>query len=270
MSIERPKTADSRVGSPSSWQSPQSRRAFLARSAGAAVLLVGAGRLPFRLGRASGTLGASAAPPDLAPYYIYGLPTTDPTAPTAVEAQGSQRGVLADVPAGTGLAALPVKSPDGETLALVSVGETGAAPALFVTYLDVGTGQIRTQADLPLPDLPIDTSLLVTPAFAADSSTLCLVLSITVPTRTTPVRKMDPESGAVVIVPGATWVSHHALAYFQGRTGEFVGPFDLDDSPSLARVNVAANSSDLFVWSIEYPGPPQRGVSAPSPAVPQV
>jgi hypothetical protein len=48
-------------------------------------------------------------------------------------------------------------------------------------------------------------------------------------------------------------VSHHALAYFDQRSGVITGPFHLSDEPSLALTTAAANSSDLVLWTTREP-----------------
>ncbi len=160
------------------------------------------------------------------------------------------------------LSSLPVKSPDGSVLALIAVSSQQAGEtAITVRLLDTGSAGVVSAGTLPLRGLPDDTSLLLTPAFAADSATLALVLSITVPTNVRNITKAKPGGGTVT-VPAATWTSHHALAYFDRSTASFAGPYELSDDPSLARVSAVADARDLFLWTVAEASATRAGKSA--------
>jgi hypothetical protein len=95
--------------------------------------------------------------------------------------------------------------------------------------------------------------VLLSPVFAADSNTLCIVGSASVPISTHTAVKDNQSTGEQVLLTGHTWATHHELLYFDGRRGTFTGPFDLADQPSLARVNVAATDQDLVLWTLTEP-----------------
>jgi hypothetical protein len=77
---------------------------------------------------------------------------------------------------------------------------------------------------------------------------------------TTPVGKRlihkadpDPHHGGTTKLWATTWRSHHALAYFDRRSGSFAGPFHLAGDPSLALSTAAASASHLFLWTTREP-----------------
>jgi hypothetical protein len=245
-------------------QSRLSRRALLQRSVGAAVLVAAPELFSAQRAAAAGLAGAAAHG---RPFYLYGIPDpTDVPGPSvhAGEAGGSPKALA------TQLAALPVKSPDGTRLALVSLQEHGAVAALAVTVVDVESSAVVATGTLTMPGLP-DAMLLATPVFAADSATVAVVLSVTEPSNWRTVPKLNPLTGATRPIRTATWVSHHELVYFDSRSKSFAGPFDLSDAPSLARVSVTADSRDLFLWTIKEPAAVRGTKENPLPApVPQL
>jgi hypothetical protein len=151
------------------------------------------------------------------------------------------------------LAAVPVRSPDRARIATVRITQGEAGATVSVSELDAKTGAPILSGSLQLPDVSGESSLLVTPIFAADSTTLCMVLALTSPSPTLPLKKLDPSTGQELELFGATWMSHHELAFFDGKAGTFIGPFDLGDEPSLALCNVGANDDSLFLWTIDEP-----------------
>jgi hypothetical protein len=190
-------------------------------------------------------------------FFIYGLPAAGQHPAASVQAArppaSRSRALPAAAAIAANLAAAPVKSPDLTTLALVTVDTPASGTRLTLTLLDIASATVARQGSLTLPDLPAGTNILATPVFAADSSTVALVLAITVPTSWRLVRKADPRNGSIRSLPAATWRSHHALAYFDRSRGFFAGPFHLADEPSLALSTAAANASDLFLWTTREP-----------------
>jgi hypothetical protein len=93
----------------------------------------------------------------------------------------------------------------------------------------------------------------VTPVFAPGSAIVSLVLAITIPAGKRMLRKADPPAGSLATQWATTWVSHHALAYFDQRSGAISGPFHLSGEPSLALTSAAANGSDLVLWTTREP-----------------
>jgi hypothetical protein len=241
-----------------------SRRSLLKRTAGAAVLLLGGELLSSR--RSVLGFTPSVAASDASTFFLFGLPTTDPAQPPFLQATTASGSQISLAPVATQLAAIPVKSPDQRLLGLVSIAEDTEIQ-LSVSFLDAGSGATTSQGTLDLVGVPQGTSLLITSSFAADSTTLCLILSITVPTPTGMITKPDPVTGGVLQLAGATWVSHHALVYFDGSTSAFTGPFDLADAPSLARVNVTASDTDVYVWTMDEPAAifRMKGAEGPMP-----
>lgn len=241
-----------------------SRRSLLRKAAGTGAALVFADVLGLTGDHGLFPLVRRAEAAGNARFFLYGLRPSHPALGPSLGV-GAATSALALSPMGQQLAALPVRSPDGAKIALTSVVEDRFSSALVVSFVDTETGAITEDGSLDLSSLPTGTSLLVTPAFAADSQTLCLVLSITVPGPAVAGTKLDPVTGGLASVNGTTWTSHHALAYFDGNS--FSGPHDLADAPSLARVNAFADDRDLFVWTIEEPAAVIRrlGRGAPIP-----
>ena len=101
--------------------------------------------------------------------------------------------------------------------------------------------------------MPEGTNILATPVFAPGTTTIAVVLAITEPGAKRMIRKIDPLTGGFVTMPGTSYTSHHALAYFDTSSGSFAGPFHLDNAPALALSTAAANGSDLFLWTTAEP-----------------
>jgi hypothetical protein len=217
------------------------RCSLLAGSAGTAILMA--------LQRPA---SAQSLPADK-PLFVFGMP--DPQGPLSAQVQAVTGATAASrtaaVPASATieLAALPVKSPDGTALALVSlVGQP--TKALAISLVDTQSTATLVTGKLPL-DLPEGALVLVTPAFSADSAVVAVVLSVTIPARWRTIVKRNARTGASTTAHAPTWVSHHELAYFDRRTASFAGPFKLADAPSLARVSAVATSSELFLWTVD-------------------
>jgi hypothetical protein len=153
------------------------------------------------------------------------------------------------------LASTPVMSPDRSTVAMVTVHTVAAGARLTLALVDSATAAITARGSLTITGIADDASILATPVFAPGTPTVALVLAITEPADQRPARKAHPLTGREVRMQAVTWTSHHALAYFDRRNGNFTGPFHLDDAPSLALTTAAANSSDLFLWTTKEPQP---------------
>jgi hypothetical protein len=229
-----------------------SRRSFLFGSATAAALIASPDLFSGERARAAEAAAGGAAYPA---FFIYGFPAPSANPGTSILAS---RPPALRAPAPVSLRpvaphlapAFPVKSPDAKSLALVAWDESPATASITVALVDAASMAVVSTGTLPLPDLPAGTSLLVTSVFG-DASTVALVLSITVPTSTRPIAKLDPRKGKTVTRQAVTWVSHHALAYFDGNTASFSGPYDLSDPQTLALVSVAADSSRLYLWTMK-------------------
>ena len=161
----------------------------------------------------------------------------------------------APVQVATKLAAAPVSSPDQATTALATVHEVDEGAKVTLTLIDAASAAIAQQGSVTLAGVPVGANILVTPVFAPGSKIIALVLAITVPVSTRVIRKAHPETGGVTSERATTWRSHHALAYFDRRSGTFSGPFHLSDEPSLALSTAAASDSDLVLWTTREPQP---------------
>ncbi|HTQ88317.1 MAG TPA: hypothetical protein VMK84_02370 [Streptosporangiaceae bacterium] len=126
---------------------------------------------------------------------------------------------------------------------------------ITLTLLDATAVTVAKQGSVMVTGVPADAHVLVTPVFAPGSAIVSLVLAITVPVGKHMVRKGHPHTGSLVTRLATTWRSHHALAYFDQRSGAMTGPFHLSDEPSLALSTAAANSSDLLLWTTREPQP---------------
>jgi hypothetical protein len=124
-----------------------------------------------------------------------------------------------------------------------------------LTLLDATSAAVAQQGSVTVTGVPHDANVLVTPVFAPGSAIVSLVLAITVPEGKRLVRKADPHTGSPATRWATTWRSHHALAYFDQRSGAITGPFHISGEPSLALSTAAANSSDLLMWTIREPQP---------------
>ncbi len=159
------------------------------------------------------------------------------------------------VPVAIKLAAAPVSSPDQAVTALATVHMVHDGATITLTLLDATSAAVAQQGSVTVTGVPHDAHVLVTPVFAPGSAIVSLVLAITVPVGKRLVRKADPHTGSLVTRSATTWKSHHALAYFDQRSGAITGPFHLSGEPSLALSTAAANSSDLLMWTIREPQP---------------
>src|SRR5208282_5448238 len=153
------------------------------------------------------------------------------------------------------LAAAPVSSPDQAVTALATVDMVNDGAKITLTLLDATSAAVAQQGSVTVTGVPHDASVLVTPVFAPGSAIVSLILAITMPVGKRLVRKADPHTGRLATRWATTWRSHHALAYFDQRSGAMTGPFHLSDEPSLALSAAAANSSDLLLWTTREPQP---------------
>lgn len=245
-----------------------SRRAMLAGGVGAAALVV----LPDLAFAGSASAITTAATDAVAVgrgpghFFVYGLPGTAERGSSAVQgaAGPAARALVRSSPIAMAskLAAGPVMSPDQSTLALVTVDEAESAASVTLSLIDTASFAIAAQGSLRLAGLPARTNILPTAVFAPGTSVVALVLAITSPSNWRMITKKDGGTRSLL---AATWRSHHELAYFDRRTGEFTGPFSLGDAPSLALSTAAANAHDLFLWTTEEPQPGQAAKGRPAP-----
>ena len=228
-----------------------SRRRVLAGGIGAGALLA----LP-DLG-----LGARAGVSDRAAEryaFVYGTPDLDEVPSGSLVAAmcpPSRAASTRPVPVAIKLAAAPVSSPDQAVTALATVDMVHGGAKITLTLLDATGATVAKQGSVTVTGVPRDAHVLVTPVFAPGSAIVSLVLAITVPVGKHMVRKGHPHTGHPVPRLATTWRSHHALAYFDQRSGAMTGPFHLSDEPSLALSTAAANSSDLLLWTTREPQP---------------
>jgi hypothetical protein len=239
------------------WFSQVNRRELLKGGAGGALLFM-AGGLVF-----GSAPGRAATPGVSARFFVYGLPAPTSSASLLTGAGGPTSTSTGLSQVAGDLAAPPLKSPDGSTIALVSVN--AGAGSLAVALLDSSSGTTTHRASVPLVDSHGDSLVIATPVFSADSSSLALVVSISTPSNPIQISKPSPSADQPPIVLTAyDWTTHHEVAYVEGSTGVVAGAFDLQDAPSLARVNVAASASDFYVWSSAEPVPSQSGPVVPA------
>ena len=228
------------------------RREVLAGSIGAGALVA----LPdMGIGGLSGFRPGKSSQATLRYVFLYGTPgpepggslvaTTFPASPAAPPP--------APIPVAVNLAAAPVLSPNQAVTALSTVDMVPGGAKITLTLLDATSATVAQQGSVTVPGVPADANVLVTPVFAPGSAIVSLVLAITMPAGKRMVRKADPGSGSLATQWSTTWVSHHALAYFDQRSGAITGPFHLSGEPSLALTTAAANSSDLVLWTTREP-----------------
>src|SRR5258708_27926794 len=199
--------------------------------------------------RARATARLNASSTTAQPYlFIFGIP--GPEEHPGPSIQAARPPAVAPTMIAAQLAALPAQSPDQRFLALVAVQQSSTATQVVLSVVDSSTAAIVARGNLDLPHVTAESLLLVTPAFAADSATVGLVLSVTVRSNISTISNLNPNTGQMPKVPTATWTSHHELAYFDVRSQLFNGPFDLADGASLARVSVIADDKDLFLWTV--------------------
>jgi len=232
-----------------------SRREVLAGGVGAGALLA----LPdmgseVRSGARSGVSGRAAA----RYAFVYGTPDLDEVPSGSLAAAmcpPSRAASTRPVPVATNLAAAPVSSPDHAVTALATVDMVHGGAKITLTLLDATAATVAKQGSVTVPGVPGDAHVLVTPVFGPGSPVVSLVLAITVPVGKQLVRKGHPHTGRPEPRLATTWRSHHALAYFDQRSGTMTGPFHLSGEPSLALSTAAANSSDLLLWTTREPQP---------------
>jgi len=190
--------------------------------------------------------------------FVYGTPDLDPPGGSLVAAMcpaSKAASPPAAVPVAVNLAGAPVSSPDEAVTALATVDMAHDGAKITLTLLDATSAAVARQGSVTVTGVPGDANVLVTPVFAPGSAIVSLVLAITVPVAKRLVRKVHPHTGRPVTQLATTWRSHHALAYFDQRSGAMTGPFHLSNEPSLALSTAAANSSDLLLWTTREPQP---------------
>lgn len=232
-----------------------SRRRVLAGGIGAGSLLalpdLGLGARPGARPGASGRTADRYA-------LVYGTPDLGEVPSGSLVAAmcpSSRAASTPPVPVAMKLAAAPVSSPDRAVTALVTVDMVHDGAKITLTLLDATAAAVARRGSVTVTGVPGDAHVLVTPVFAPGSAIVSLVLAITVPVGKRLVRKVHPHAGNPVTRLATTWRSHHALAYFDQRSGAMTGPFHLADEPSLALSTAAANSSDLLLWTTREPQP---------------
>jgi len=228
------------------------RREVLAGSIGASALVA----LPdLGLGGLSGARPGKSGQGASRYVFLYGTPRSASSASLVVTRFPVSRAASppVTVPVAINLAAAPVLSPDQAVTALATVDMVPDGAKITLTLLDGTSAAVARQGSVTVPDVPHDAHVLVTPVFAPDSAIVSLVLAITVPAARRLARKADPGTGSLATQWATTWVSHHALAYFDQRSGAITGPFHLSDEPSLALTSAAANGSDLLMWTTREP-----------------
>lgn len=195
-------------------------------------------------------------------FFLYGLPKKN----TGMTGRVLQAGTISQTTGkptlttlSTELTGVPLMSPDGQTLAFVTTHGVPRALSVGVHFTDVHGGTGLTSQHFPLPTLPPETQVLATPVFTSDAKTLCVVLSIMEKTGPRPFVKKGTSYGpGPLSLTSSTLVVHHELLYFHRETSQFIGPFDLHDAPSLARVNVAADAANIYLWTLTEPASLKR------------
>jgi hypothetical protein len=192
--------------------------------------------------------------------FLYGTRGTDPApggslVAAAMRPASRTASPLTPVPVAINLAAAPVSSPDQTVTALATVNMVSDGARITLTLLDAASAAVAKQGTVTVPGVSRDANVLVTPVFAPGSAIVSLVLAITTPVGKRLVHKAHPHTGGPVIQWATVWRSHHALAYFDQRSGAMTEPFHLSDEPSLALSTAAANSSDLVLWTTREPQP---------------
>ena len=232
-----------------------SRREVLAGSIGAGAILA----LPDLSGGRSGARPGKSGRPASWYAFLYGTPDPGLAPGGALVATmcPASRAALphTPVPVAVKLAAAPVSSPDQTVTALATVDMVHDGAKVTLTILDASSAAVARQGSVTVTGVPRDANVLVTPVFAPGSAIISLVLAITKPVDKRLIRKADPHTGRLTTRWATTWTSHHALAYFDQRSGAITGPFHLSGEPSLALSTAAANSSDLLIWTTREPQP---------------
>src|SRR6266700_2719980 len=169
--------------------SPISRRSMLTGSIGAPALIASPDLFSIARARAAATPANDVH----SAFFMYGVPGPAPRPGASIRAarpptlRAPARVSLR--PVATQLARLPVISPDQTTLALVSVDAPAARTTVTLSLVDTASMAVVSGGILTMRDLPAGTLVLVTPVFAAGSTTVAVVLSITIPTNMLTVSK---------------------------------------------------------------------------------
>ena len=202
----------------------------------------------------TGSLAAASTPAASSPATSTPAARTRSHAATVAPAAItlSSRG---SVPVAVNLAATPVSSPDQAITAVATVAMERDGAKVTLVLLDAASAKVAKQGSVLLKGVPSGAHVLVTPVFTPDSSTVSLVLAISTPVTKRVVSKVHGHTGKPLPRVTTSWVSHHALAYFDQRTGSMAGPFYLSDEPSLALSTAAANGSELLLWTTREPQP---------------
>jgi hypothetical protein len=203
--------------------------------------------------------------------FVFGVPETTTTGGSLAAAM-SPAAKAANLPAPKAVAAqlavAPVSSPDGTSVALVTVDNVATGAKVTLTVVDSATAVIQKQGSLLIPGVADDLSIIATPVFVPGSTTIALVLGVTEATDKKMAVKLDRQTGHKVPFQAVTWRSHHELTYFDTSTGKFSELFSLNEAPQLALHTVAANSSDLLLWTTAEPQPGQgKGTPVPVPTL---
>jgi hypothetical protein len=228
------------------------RREVLAGGIGAGALVA----LPdLRIGDLSGARSGPSGQAALRYVFLYGTPGPAPGGSLVATTFPASRTAPppTPVPVAVNLAAAPVLSPDQAVTAISTVDMVAGRAEITLTLLDATSAAVAQQGSVTLPGIPADANVLVTPVFAPGSAIVSLVLAITMPAGKRMMSKAHPGTGSPATQWATTWVSHHALAYFDRRSGAMTGPFHLSGEPSLALTTAAANASDLVLWTAREP-----------------
>lgn len=247
-----------------------SRRELLAGGAGVGALLA----LPIglagpRSGASAGSATTTTTSTDSWYAFLFGATESSPFQGgsfMAAQSPAHASAVRAPFQVATKLAAAPVLSPDESTVAVTDVSATSAGAKVTLSLMDKATAAVTASGSLTLAGVPSDASILATPVFAPGTTTVALVLAISIPSAGGTLRRADPRTGQVVTRTATTWRSHHALAYVDSRSGAVTGPFELSDEPALALTTVAANGTDLFLWTTPEPQAADYSKASPKSA----
>jgi hypothetical protein len=248
-----------------------SRREILAGGIGTGALIA----LPYLdPGGRSGVRPAVSGGDAFRYAFLYGLPdpATSPGASVMAVMCPASRSAPRHAPVrvATKLAAAPVSSPDQTITALATVHKVDDGARVTLTLIDTASAAIAQQGSVTVAGVPDDANILVSPVFAPGSAIIALVLAITVPVTRRLIHKAHAAGGAGTSRWATTWSSHHALAYFDRRSGSFTGPFHLSNEPSLALSSAAANNSDLLLWTTREPQPGDAAETRSQALLPRV
>jgi hypothetical protein len=152
---------------------------------------------------------------------LYGVPeNTGPggSVAAAMSPVAKTRSLPRAKPVAVPLAASPVASPDGTSVALVTVDAISGGAKVTLTLVNSASAVVEKQGSLALTGLAGGTSIIATPVFAPGTTTIALVLGVTEPTQRRQATKTDRATGSKFAFEAVTWVSHHELAYFDTTT----------------------------------------------------